>query len=800
MHPYERLGAFYLGRLIDPATGETRPDLLLYDSRDLTTHAVIVGMTGSGKTGLGITLLEEAALDGIPALVIDPKGDLGNLLLTFPELAPSDFRPWIEPGEAARQGRSVDDEAAAVAASWRAGLAAWDEAPERIQRFKEAAEVAIYTPGSAAGLPLALLGSLAPPPAPAADPDAERERIEGIASSLLALIGIEADPLQSREHILLSNLIASAWGAGRALDLAGLVREIQRPPIARLGALDLESFYPARERAQLATRLNALLAAPSSQVWLQGDPPDPARLLWTPAGKPRIAIISIAHLDDAQRMFTVTLLLNEVVSWMRAQAGTASLRAILYMDEMFGYLPPVANPPAKKPLLTLFKQARAFGLGVVAATQNPVDLDYKALSNAGTWFLGRLQTERDKARVLDGLSGAQAGAALDRAALDKLLSGLQSRRFLMQNAHEDEPVLFETRWALSYLRGPLTREQIRRLMASAAATALAAAAPAEPATPAAAVTPAALPEEARPAVPAAIPELFLSAGEGPYRPYLLGEAQLHYVSTKPSLDHWEKVALVAPLADPLPADLWSSAQNLAPHAVLAEEPAAGSGFGPLPAALGTPKNLAIWGRALGQYLYQHHPLGLQSALALATVSAPGETEGAFRGRLVQRAREARDEALAEVRAKFAPRIERLRNQLARAEDKQAREAAQYESRKLDAAISLGATLAGALFGRKLASTRTLGRATTAARGVERAARERAEGAQAEENRAELSTQLTQLEAELQAELAKIAAGPDPAAIALEHYPVRARKADTVIGRVALLWVAGELPSPTKAAG
>jgi hypothetical protein len=233
---------------------------------------------------------------------------------------------------------------------------------------------------------------------------------------------------------------------------------------------------------------------------------------------------------------------------------------------------------------------------------------------------------------------------------------------------------------------------------------------------------------------------------------------------------------------------------------LGTEPSAGLSFGPLPVALGTPKNLATWGRALGQYLYQHHPLALQSAPALAVVSAPGETERAFRGRLRQKAREARDEALAKVRARFAPRIERLRNQLARAEDKKDREAAQYESRKLDAAISIGTTLAGALFGRKLGSTRNLGRATTAARGVERAARERAEGAQAEENRAELSTQLTQLEAELQAELARIAAGPDPAAIALEPYPVRARKADTVIGRVALLWVAGELAAPVSAAG
>src|SRR3990172_8052895 len=173
-------------------------------------------------------------------------------------------------------------------------------------------------------------------------------------------------------------------------------------PFGKIGVVDLESFYPAAERTKLSMRLNNLLASPTFASWLEGEPLDVAEMLYTPAGKPRLAIVSIAHLDDAQRMFLVTILLNEGLAWIRTQPGTSSLRAILYMDEVFGFFPPSANPPSKTPMLTLLKQARAYGLGVVLATQNPVDLDYKGLGNAGTWFLGRLQTERDKLRVLYG--------------------------------------------------------------------------------------------------------------------------------------------------------------------------------------------------------------------------------------------------------------------------------------------------------------------------------------------------------------------------------------------------------------
>ena len=518
-------------------------------------------MTGSGKTGLCVALLEEAAIDGVPGIAIDPKGDLGNLLLAFPDLDPASFAPWIDASEAARKGLTVDDQARATADGWRKGLADWGQDGARVARYRDAAEATIYTPGSRAGRPLAVLGSLAAPPAALRD-DAEAlgERVEATAAGILALVGIEADPLRSREHALLANLLSQAWSTGQNLALADLIRGVQDPPFDRVGVFALESFYPAKERMELALALNNLLASPGFAVWTEGDPLDIGRLLYTETGKPRLAIISIAHLSEQERMFFVALLLNEVLAWVRTQPGSQSLRAILYMDEVFGYLPPTANPPSKKPLLTLLKQARAYGLGVVLATQNPVDLDYKALANIGTWWLGRLQTERDKLRVLDGLEGLAAGS-LDRGEIDRVLSALGKRTFFMHDVHEDAPVVFQSRWALSYLAGPLTREQIARLAKPSAATKAAAIA----AEPAGRLRPSGSASQAgsargaprstsvaqRPILEPGIDEVFLrpppSTGVGDalvYRANLLCRVKLHYVQSAAGLDTWDTVTLL----------------------------------------------------------------------------------------------------------------------------------------------------------------------------------------------------------------------------------------------------------------
>jgi hypothetical protein len=501
MHDFEKLGTFYLGKRYDNEADRLTEEFVLYDSKDLTTHAAIIGMTGSGKTGLGIGLLEEAALDHIPVIAIDPKGDMGNLLLTFPQLKAENFRPWINPRAALDKGQTPDEFAAAQAALWKKGLGQWGQSGKRIAQLRKNVDLAIYTPGSNAGLPVSVLHSFSAPDQGLIDDiDLYRERVQATATGILTLLDMDADPVSSREHILISRLLDNAWRGGRSLDVPGLIGEIQNPPIAKVGVMNIDSFFPANDRFKLAMALNNLLAAPGFEAWLQGAPLSAKSLLYTDEGRPRISVMAISHLDDAQRMFFVSMLLNELIAWMRSQPGTSSLRAILYMDEIFGYMPPVANPPSKKLFLTLLKQARAYGLGLVLATQNPVDLDYKGLSNTGTWFIGRLQTERDKARVMEGLEGATAGN-FDKQKMERTIAGLGKRRFLLHNVHEDEPVVFSTRWALSYLAGPLTRDHIRELMKTAknklAAAAKAVSKPARKST------------DSAPALPPAIKQYFV---------------------------------------------------------------------------------------------------------------------------------------------------------------------------------------------------------------------------------------------------------------------------------------------------
>ena len=786
MVDFEKLGVFYLGRALDPEAPAAAPAPLLYDAKDLTTHAVCVGMTGSGKTGLGIGLIEEAALDGIPAIVIDPKGDMGNLLLTFPNLAAGDFRPWVDEGEAARKQLSPADYAAQTAETWAKGLDAWGQDGARIARLKAAADFAIYTPGSRAGRPLSILSSLAaPPPGFADDSAALRDRVSAAVSGLLALAGLEADPLQSREHILLSTLVDRDWRAGRDLDLLAVIHAVQEPGIDRVGVLPLESFFPAKDRFALAMRLNNLAAAPGFSAWTEGEPLDVQRLLYTPEGKPRVSILSISHLSDAERMFFVTVLLNEVLAWTRRQTGTSALRALLYMDEIFGYFPPTANPPAKAPMLTLLKQARAFGLGIVLSTQNPVDLDYRGLANTGTWFIGRLQTERDKMRVIEGLTSAAAGEGLDRAALDRLLANLGSRVFLMRNVHEDAPVLFESRWCMSYLRGPLSPAQIGRLMADRPA------APSVPAAPAAG-TPVFPPAAAAKTVlPSSIPQVYLRPQGLPagaavtYRPALLASARIHYVDLRQKLDAWQTVRhLVVP--DPVHGNLpWTEARP-APEGE-ASEPLAGAAHEDVPADLADPRRYGQHEKDYKLFLAEIHTLELPSLPAHKLVAQPGESEGDFRIRAGQLLREQRDAEVDQLRRKYAAKEAALAERERRAAAKVENEKAQLSRQRLGTAVSFGAAALSVLLGRRAGG---LGRATTGIGSMARANKEKLDVAQAGESLEAIRRQRAELESEAGQETARLIESFDPERLALSRVRIEPRRSDTAIQRIGLAWIPG----------
>jgi len=737
----EGLGTFYIGRTYDLAGKKQLDQPVLYDAKDLVTHAVCVGMTGSGKTGLCVGLLEEAALDGIPALVIDPKGDLANLLLTFPELKPENFAPWINPDDAARKGLSAEDYAAQQAELWRRGLEQWGQDGERIQRLRSAAEFVVYTPGSNAGIPVSILKSFDPPQGPGADdPEPFRERVQATATSLLGLVGGDADPVQSREHVLLSNLFTAAWQKGRGLDLAELIRQIQSPPFEQVGALELEAFYPSKDRFKLAMQLNNLLASPGFSAWREGVPVDIASFLHTPQGKPRIAIFSLSHLSDSERMFFVTLLLNQTVSWMRQQSGTASLRAMLYMDEIFGYFPPVANPPSKLPLLTLLKQARAYGLGVVLATQNPVDLDYKGLSNTGTWLIGRLQTERDKERVLEGLEGAAAtsGGKFDRAQMGEVLAGLGNRVFLMHNVRDDVPITIESRWTMSYLRGPLTRDQIKKLMNPVRSAVLAA-------------------TNAAPQAPSPAP---VSATSGKT---VMGSATVRYADARNKIDYETEVSFIAPLNGRTNAPGWEESS-------LAE----GSPQGEPPAA----NLLKAWQRDFVTWLANNQTLQVYRCSRLMTCSEPGESEREFRARIAQLLREERDREVAALKAKYTPKMAVLQDRSRRAQATEQKQQEQASQAKINTVLEIGSSLLGAFLGGGRRTSMT--KIATAGRAATRAYTESQDVGRAKETAEAICQQLADAQAELEAEVANLQSSYDRGQQDMETITLRPKKTAVVV--------------------
>jgi hypothetical protein len=765
---YELPSAFYLGRDCDPR-GNLHDSLTLYDSRDLVTHGVVLGMTGSGKTGLCISLLEEAMMDNIPAIVIDPKGDIANLMLTFPGLSAAEFEPWVNPDDAARAGTSVAQFAQREADRWRRGLADWGQPPERIRELRKRADVRIYTPGSTAGIPVSVLGSLqAPEAAVRQDSELLAEAISSTAASLLGLIGVDADPVQSREHILLASILGQSWSRGQDLDLGSLIQAVHQPPIDKIGVMDVESFFPVGQRSALAMRINSLLAAPGFAAWMQGAPLDIKRFLYDPSGKPQVAIFSIAHLSDSERMFFVSLLLNRTLGWMRTQPGTNSLRALLYMDEIYGYLPPVGNPPSKPPMMTLLKQGRAFGLGLLLATQNPVDLDYKALSNIGTWFLGRLQTERDKARVLDGLEGTSLGegASFSRSEIDRLLSGLDSRVFLLNNVHEGAPCVFHVRWAMTYLRGPLTRDQIRSLMAEHQ--------PAESANEPVAKA------GGQPVVPRDIPQYFLRVKGLPddivYLPAALRCADVAFEREV------RKLCQVARIRSERVDWAHRSDLDCSPDE-LDRVPAAGIEFGELPAFAMQSATMKQWAAEFADEIYRSFSIDILRSPQLDQSSNPGESEADFRARLTLEAREVRDAKVAKLRAKYARRLKTLEDRIERAEAAVEREKLQATQSKMSTLISMGAALLTAFMGRS-----AIGRASSTARSASRSWKQGKDVDLAEEKVEGLQEELAAMQAELEQEIAEIQASIDPASETFERIPKSPAKKDIDVTTVGLAWL------------
>ncbi len=785
--------------------GKLLADLVMYDARDLTTHAVCVGMTGSGKTGLCIDVLEEAAIDEVPALIIDVKGDMTNLLLTFPDLLPRDFRPWVNPDDGRRRGMDLEGYARHQADFWRSGLEKWGQDANRVRTLTDSVDRVIYTPGSQAGVPISILQSFAPPPL-SWEEDAEllRERIQGIVGGLLGLLEIDADPVRSRESILLASIFEHAWRENRSLDLAALINAIQHPQVRKMGVVDVDTFFPSKERFELAMALNNIIASPSFRSWLQGEPLDIAGFLATPEGKPRHSIFYIAHLSESERMFFVTMLLNQLVTWVRTQPGTTSLRALLYMDEIFGFFPPVARPPSKPPMLTLLKQARAYGVGVMLATQNPMDLDYKGLTNAGTWFIGRLQTDRDKQRVLDGLEGADSAQEMSRGDLSALISDLGKRVFLMHNVHEAEPVTFQTRWALSYLRGPITRSQIRELVGNREGAS--GSRGGDPKTP--------------PVQPGSDSAKFLSSppvlGRGmqhsffpltlsfgavedsleqrlgrhlikdrrlTYAPYVAGMGTVHFVNRRRNIAESEEFALLAePPLGKQSVD-WDRALDVVQDAGdLSGQAESGSAFLDLPASANDMGELKAFGNELEEYLYRSRKMPLYYHPKLKVYSGPGEARREFQMRLGQLLREKRDAEVDRVESRYEKRLDRLQDRLRRSTITLEKKEETASARKREVLVSVGETVLAMFLGRRSrsAASSALGRyrmSSTAGKSAE----------EAEQSVRALQREMAQLQAELTEEVGKIEALWEQAGESLEEKALVPRKSDIDVAFFGLVW-------------
>lgn len=807
-YPFEKLGLLYLGRELNIESREASQLPLLYKSKNLTTHAAIIGMTGSGKTGLGIGIIEEAIMDRIPSIIIDPKGDMGNLLLTFPELRPEDFRPWIDPAEAARKDLSPDAYASKTAEDWQRGLAAWGQDGQRIRAMAKQTDRMIYTPGSSAGISVSVLGSFtAPAPDVLRDTDTLNSLVNATTTSLLSLVGVGGDPLQSKEHILLSAILLYFWRKGEDLTMERLIANIVSPPFDKVGVFGLDVFYAQPDRMTLAMRINNILASPTFAAWTEGEPLDIQRILYTAEGKPRTAIFSISHLSESERMFFVAMLLTRFVDWMRKQPGTSSLKALLYMDEIFGYFPPTSNPPSKKPMLLLLKQARAYGIGVVLATQNPVDLDYKGLSNIGSWFVGRLQTSQDQDRVVEGIAGASNGR-LDTGRVRSLLSGMKGRQFVLNCAHLDAPLLFATRWVLSFLKGPISASDIKILMATRKPAEASSGVPEPDAT----VQPLKIPgpSDQQPVLPRAVGQYFYlqntTDAQIVFEPWLAAVSKVRFYNASRNIDAVKEVACRLYLDEQFSRPVWENAEKLAYTTDECTDTAPSkSSYYPLPAAITGQKNLKPLEKSFSDYLYQTKRLELFRVKPLKLESTPGESLGDFKVRISDYLREKKDTAVEKLRRKYETRQKRIEQRLNTAMDRLDKERMDVQTKTTDTVLSFGVAVVGALFGNKTLSTTNASKVAAGMRKAGRVAKEKADVRRAQENVAERQRELEALAVEIEERIDELSATFSADAYDVETFSIKPRRRDIFDVQAFLLWVAAPqgktmMPSPQRRLG
>ena len=815
--PPEKLGSFYLGAQYNLDTNQITENPVNYDARDLTTHAVCLGMTGSGKTGLCIGLLEEAALDKVPAIIIDPKGDITNLMLQFPKLQPEDFKPWINPDDARRKGKTVDEYSQYTANLWRNGLSDWGIDPSRIESLQESADFAIFTPGSNAGIPISILSSLAAPNLNYEDnSEIIREQITGTVAALLELVGVNADPVRSREAILLATIFEFYWRKNKDLDLTKLITSIQKPPVRKLGVFDVDTFYPEKDRFQLAMAFNSLIASPNFQSWLQGEPLDIDNLLYTKQGKPRHCIFYLAHLSERERMLVVTLLLEKVLIWVRRQTGTTSLRALLYFDEVFGFMPPVAEPPSKRPLITLLKQSRAFGLGCVLVTQNPVDIDYKALTNTGTWFIGKLQTERDKSRVLEGLKGAtsQTGGENDKN-YSELIGSLTSRVFLYHNVHENQPLVFNTRWVMSYLRGPLTRPQVRQLMLNRKNLT----GTLETTNSYSSMLVNDFKDEVSesqdlsrnpPTLALGIPQVFfpiqIMASQAEqtltqktnisitikkiqlhYKPVIFASSTVRFLDRKSKIDQQiEKKLVLRDLEKTTFLDWKSAKESSAKITDLLDNEEQISNtdvfFESIPEFANSQQEFKKLGKDLHDFLYYNSKLKLKKNVELNIIQKPEESERDFQIRLLQVAREQRDAEVDMLKNKYSKQLDKLENKIRKLEFDLASDESDYQARKREEIVGAGESVLGFFLGSRRTST-----ATTAARRRRLTSKAKRTIAETKKEIVEAKKDVSELEEELRKAVEKIVEKYEKGIGRLNFEEFKPKRTDVKINLVSLAW-------------